>query len=505
MANGIYTVKYSNKNHFNLHYASYFSTDIIIDCTQKKNRGRRHTPGSGKKALARRILSTPENKLPLKPKSFNDQIQETDLGLSFGDNGSRPNTQQKLINRKNNHRNQTRLHTRAGSRPTTQERSIELRRTSISRSSIKLDDIPRPQPPEHVEFSKYRRLGAIESQHHERLSRVDEDSSNSFPSSNVVIPPDKNYHSYRESLVKHSKTSTDKSLIQDIDSREAWPRREVPIPLYMEPVQRRRSFVDPLHKSYNINRLRIPRELDDRPKTSPEILERRPGSGTNSLIGDRIQLKGPDDRLKEIVSILNTSRANSRLSHVSDGPPTERRKESKLWSSFNGINESNSSFKSKKSLSVSINSLTRRGTPPSSPPTPGAGALRATGSKEHRDILRQLIPQLNGALSRRSTPEDLRKGHRRPISGRINGPMSPPRLPPVTPSRKKRAGKRPRCHECGRHLKLTATYQCRCGNDFCDKHRLSETHSCTFDYRSEGRRLLQISNPLITPQRLPKI
>ena len=500
-----------------------------INFFQKKNRNRR--VGSGKKNMVRKSNSTPpDNKKALKSHLSDSKTESEILGLSINESntGSRPGTQpniQQPRNKRTHPRIQTRhiiakggsrpttqelthstrhIITRSNSRPTTQERSIELRRTSISRGSLLLDDIPRPQPPEHVEFSKYRRLGAIETQ--QPLSRVDEDSSNTFRSSSVVLPPEKNYQSYRESLVKHGRTQSDRMVIHDKDSREAWPRRDVPIPMYMEPsYPRRRSYIDPLHRSHNINRLRIPRDLDDRPKTSPEILERRPGSGTQSLIGERIKLRGPDETLKEIVTILNSSRTNSRMSVTSDSAFIDNQSEPMVNMSLNSSSDSvNNTNKKGNNLSMSFGSVAKRSTPPVSPPSPGTGAFRATGSKEHRDILRQLIPQLNGTSSRKSTPEELRKNSRRPHSGRAKATLTPPRFPPVTPTRKKR-GKRPRCHECGRHLKLTATYSCRCGNDFCDKHRLSETHSCSFDYRSEGRRLLQISNPLITPQRLPKI
>ena len=45
----------------------------------------------------------------------------------------------------------------------------------------------------------------------------------------------------------------------------------------------------------------------------------------------------------------------------------------------------------------------------------------------------------------------------------------------------------------------------RCGGNFCSWHRCPETHSCSFDYRSEGRRVIEQSNPLVTAEKLPKI
>ena len=45
----------------------------------------------------------------------------------------------------------------------------------------------------------------------------------------------------------------------------------------------------------------------------------------------------------------------------------------------------------------------------------------------------------------------------------------------------------------------------RCGNNFCATHRYAESHDCTFDYKSEGRKLLEQSNPVVNAPKLPKI
>lgn len=46
---------------------------------------------------------------------------------------------------------------------------------------------------------------------------------------------------------------------------------------------------------------------------------------------------------------------------------------------------------------------------------------------------------------------------------------------------------------------------CRCGNNFCATHRYAESHSCTFDYKTEGRKLLEQNNPVVNAPKLPKI
>jgi len=67
-------------------------------------------------------------------------------------------------------------------------------------------------------------------------------------------------------------------------------------------------------------------------------------------------------------------------------------------------------------------------------------------------------------------------------------------------------GKRkPRCFSCAKKLGIATTYQCRCGSQFCASHRYPETHTCTYDYKSEGRKLLEKNNPVVTAPKLPKI
>ncbi|XP_077115207.1 AN1-type zinc finger protein 4 [Ranitomeya variabilis] len=76
-------------------------------------------------------------------------------------------------------------------------------------------------------------------------------------------------------------------------------------------------------------------------------------------------------------------------------------------------------------------------------------------------------------------------------------------FPPVKSVRTKKATKH--CFLCGKKTGLATSYECRCGNNFCATHRYAETHSCTYDYKTAGRRYLQESNPVITAPKLPKI
>ncbi|XP_061857436.1 AN1-type zinc finger protein 4 isoform X2 [Colius striatus] len=74
-------------------------------------------------------------------------------------------------------------------------------------------------------------------------------------------------------------------------------------------------------------------------------------------------------------------------------------------------------------------------------------------------------------------------------------------LPPVNGSLQAKK----HCFLCGKKTGLATSYECRCGNNFCATHRYAETHTCTYDYKSAGRRYLQESNPVVSAPKLPKI
>ena len=80
-------------------------------------------------------------------------------------------------------------------------------------------------------------------------------------------------------------------------------------------------------------------------------------------------------------------------------------------------------------------------------------------------------------------------------------PMAP--LAPAAPAAPR--PKRPRCQLCKRRLGLAAVYSCHCAGVFCTQHRYPESHQCSYDFKTEGRRLLERANPLVTAPKLPKI
>ena len=34
-------------------------------------------------------------------------------------------------------------------------------------------------------------------------------------------------------------------------------------------------------------------------------------------------------------------------------------------------------------------------------------------------------------------------------------------------------------------------YTCNCGKNFCIKHKLAESHNCTFDFQKAGKKIIE--------------
>ncbi|XP_063817566.1 AN1-type zinc finger protein 4 [Pseudophryne corroboree] len=80
-----------------------------------------------------------------------------------------------------------------------------------------------------------------------------------------------------------------------------------------------------------------------------------------------------------------------------------------------------------------------------------------------------------------------------------------PLFPPVKSALRNKKKTAKHCLQCGKKTGLASSFDCRCGNNFCAIHRYAETHNCTYDYKTTGRRYLQEVNPLISAPKLPKI
>ncbi|CAL9173787.1 unnamed protein product [Musa hybrid cultivar] len=53
-----------------------------------------------------------------------------------------------------------------------------------------------------------------------------------------------------------------------------------------------------------------------------------------------------------------------------------------------------------------------------------------------------------------------------------------------------------RCSTCRKKVGLTG-FRCRCGDLFCGRHRYSDTHDCSFDYKAFGREQIAKANPVL--------
>lgn len=74
-------------------------------------------------------------------------------------------------------------------------------------------------------------------------------------------------------------------------------------------------------------------------------------------------------------------------------------------------------------------------------------------------------------------------------------------LPNIIPKKSTRT----RCAMCNKRLNITTVHTCRCGGIFCAQHRYSEVHGCQYDYKTEGRKIIEQANPLVAAPKLPKI
>uniref|UniRef100_A0A182NZD2 AN1-type domain-containing protein n=1 Tax=Anopheles epiroticus TaxID=199890 RepID=A0A182NZD2_9DIPT len=65
--------------------------------------------------------------------------------------------------------------------------------------------------------------------------------------------------------------------------------------------------------------------------------------------------------------------------------------------------------------------------------------------------------------------------------------------------------KKLRCAQCNKKLGVIMIMKCHCEKIFCAQHRYAEAHNCSFDFKVEGRKVLEKNNPLVVADKLPKI
>ena len=81
-------------------------------------------------------------------------------------------------------------------------------------------------------------------------------------------------------------------------------------------------------------------------------------------------------------------------------------------------------------------------------------------------------------------------------------------LPSSDQSEKLSQLKKPKDLEhCGNCQKTLGIYGflCKCEAMYCKKHRLPESHQCSYDFAAEGRKQLQKNNPIVAKEKIEKI
>ena len=58
------------------------------------------------------------------------------------------------------------------------------------------------------------------------------------------------------------------------------------------------------------------------------------------------------------------------------------------------------------------------------------------------------------------------------------------------------------CSKCKK--KSMIVFNCRCGKEFCTKHKQPEDHNCTFDFKNYGKEKIKINNPKVTNNKFNK-
>lgn len=61
-----------------------------------------------------------------------------------------------------------------------------------------------------------------------------------------------------------------------------------------------------------------------------------------------------------------------------------------------------------------------------------------------------------------------------------------------------------KCFKCKSKVGIL-DFECKCKQIFCKKCRYSENHKCSYDYKTEARKILEKENQLLVPIKLEKI
>ncbi|XP_068113706.1 AN1-type zinc finger protein 4 [Hyperolius riggenbachi] len=136
-------------------------------------------------------------------------------------------------------------------------------------------------------------------------------------------------------------------------------------------------------------------------------------------------------------------------------------------------------------------------------------SLARSGSRENASQFRSIVAPPGTLQTEKIVPVNGKGGlfitpHASAVFGENSGEAAP-LFPPVKPVFLSKNKEAKHCFLCRRRTNLATSFECRCGNNFCATHRYAETHNCTYDYKTAGRRHLKEANPVITAPKLPKI
>ncbi|KAJ9601205.1 hypothetical protein L9F63_000625 [Diploptera punctata] len=237
--------------------------------------------------------------------------------------------------------------------------------------------------------------------------------------------------------------------------------------------------------SNNQNRFRVSRLIlddNDRPKTSPEELTEHQKStqGTCDILSDT-KLHRQRRKVHGSISQLETSDISKK-----DSENEIRTKDLTNHERKSTIDLSLPVQSSLIDVTVRSPRYGRRGMLPSSKSRDITSDVDGKARNVRRRTIVHQAHQLVGEMGK-TIPS---------IAHDIN---------PQSHAPNKKGSMRTRCAQCRKRLNITNVYTCRCDKLFCAAHRYSELHNCTFDYKTEGRKILEQTNPLVTAPKLPKI
>lgn len=66
------------------------------------------------------------------------------------------------------------------------------------------------------------------------------------------------------------------------------------------------------------------------------------------------------------------------------------------------------------------------------------------------------------------------------------------------------AKRKNKCPCCNKKLGLVF-FTCKCGDNFCAEHRMSENHNCTYDYQNENKKRLESQLVKVVGEKISKI